>query len=369
MSAPPAGEDAYRGAVARVGQAALAALQGMEVAERRLHPPLVAQLRQALGPARDRLEEALEAFAEAAPADAVLRRFHEQLAAGAGEALAALRLFLDRAAPHEATARILASLGHARRAQSSLYGLRGVLPGLEPLFLEAGAPAAARDADPTPPEGFRAGLFEAPPERGERGGFSLYVPEWWDGAAPRPLVVALHGGSGSGRDFLWTWLREARSRGFVLLAPTSIGPTWSLDAPGVDAARLVSMLEFVAARWPIDRARVLLTGLSDGATFTLLAGLLEDAPYTALAPVSGVLHPASFALGNLGRARGRRIHQTHGALDWLFPVALARLARDELQRAGADLVYCEIEDLSHTYPREHNAEILAWFDPSLALAI
>lgn len=365
MSAPDA-DAAYRSAVARAGGAALAALQGLEVAERRLHPPLVPRLRQALGPVRDRLEEALDAFSELAPGDAVLRRFHDHLAAGAGEALDALRLFVEPGAPQEATARILASLSRSRRAQALLYGLRGVLPGLEPLFLEAGAPAAARDPDRSPPEGLRVGLLEAPPERGERGGFSLYVPEWWSGETPWPLVVALHGGSGHGREFLWTWLREARSRGFVLLAPTSIGPTWSLDAPGVDAARLVSMLDFVAARWPIDRARILLTGLSDGATFTLLAGLLEDAPYAALAPVSGVLHPASYALGHLARARGRRIHQTHGALDWLFPVALARLARDELQGAGADLTYCEIEDLSHTYPREQNAEILAWFDPALA---
>ena len=57
----------------------------------------------------------------------------------------------------------------------------------------------------------------------------------------------------------------------------------------------------------------------------------------------------------------------HGALDWLFPIQLARMARDELQRADADLVYREIEDLSHTYPRDENDPILRWFDPTLAL--
>jgi len=31
-------------------------------------------------------------------------------------------------------------------------------------------------------------------------------------------------------------------------------------------------------------------------------------------------------------------------------------------------VYREIEDLSHTYPREENAAILEWFDASLRLA-
>jgi phospholipase/carboxylesterase len=359
--------DGYPEAVAGVGAATLAALQGLEIAERRLHPPLVASLRQGLGVARDRLEAALEDFAAHAPADPALRGFHDRFAQGAEETLEALRLFVDPGPPHLATARILGSLGAQRRAQATLYPLRGALPPLDRHFLEAPARGRPRPADREAGEGPSLGLHQAPGNEHDRGGFSLYVPEWWDASTPWPLVVALHGGSGHGREFLWTWLREARTRGFVLLAPTSIGPTWSLDAPGVDAARLASMVDFVAGRWPIDRARVLLTGLSDGATFTLLAGLLEAAPYTALAPVSGVLHPLNFALGNLDRARGRRIYHVHGALDWLFPVALARLARDELVRAGAEHTYREIEDLSHTYPREENAAILDWLDPALAL--
>jgi phospholipase/carboxylesterase len=125
------------------------------------------------------------------------------------------------------------------------------------------------------------------------------------------------------------------------------------------------MVDHVCERWRVDRARILLTGLSDGASFSLLAGLSEDAPYTALAPVSGVLSPLAFALGNLERVRARRIYLVHGALDWLFPVGLARGARDALREAGADLVYREIEDLSHTYPRDENGRILEWFDPRL----
>jgi phospholipase/carboxylesterase len=179
-------------------------------------------------------------------------------------------------------------------------------------------------------------------------------------------VVALHGGYGHGRNFLWTWLREARSRGFLLLAPTSRASTWAFDAPAAETAALASMLDFVRERWNVDATRVLLTGLSDGATFTLLAGLAEGSPYSALAPVSGVLHPLAHRLGHLARARGRRIYLVHGARDWLFPVSLARLAREALEAGGADLHYREIGDLSHAYPREENAAILRWFDPGLA---
>ena len=195
-----------------------------------------------------------------------------------------------------------------------------------------------------------------------RGAFSLYVPERCDGKTPLPLVVALHGGFGHGHDFVWTWLREARSRPFLLLAPSSRGTTWSLDAPAHRRCACCTRWSSPSARaGPSTASRILLTGLSDGATFTLLAGLAPDSPFSHLAPVSGVLHPANFANGNLERARGRRVRLCHGALDWLFPVSLARLARDELVRAGAEIEYREIADLSHAYPREENDG-----DPALA---
>jgi len=85
--------------------------------------------------------------------------------------------------------------------------------------------------------------------------------------------------------------------------------------------------------------------------------------------VSGVLHPANLVGGNRARASGRKIRLVHGRLDWMFPVASAEMAAEELTRAGADLTLRIIEDLSHTYPREENDRILTWFDPSLALPV
>jgi phospholipase/carboxylesterase len=176
-----------------------------------------------------------------------------------------------------------------------------------------------------------------------------------------PLVVALHGGHGHGRDFLWSWLREARARGALVLAPTSRERTWSImDGEDVDAGALREMVASVAARYPVDRARVLLTGMSDGATYALLCGLGEGMPFTHLAPACGVLHPRLLAGGGLAQARGRPIYLVHGGLDWMFPVSTARRAREALETAGARLVYREIEDLSHTYPRDEHPRILDW---------
>ena len=66
-------------------------------------------------------------------------------------------------------------------------------------------------------------------------------------------------------------------------------------------------------------------------------------------------------------ARERPIYLVHGGLDWMFPVEIARSAAAELSRLGARVLYREIPDLSHTYPREENGPILEWLDASLAL--
>ena len=79
-----------------------------------------------------------------------------------------------------------------------------------------------------PPGREGTGVMHLGGPSGTRGGFSLYVPETIDVSHPVPLVVALHGGGGHGGAFLWTWLRAARARGAIVLAPTSAGPTWSL---------------------------------------------------------------------------------------------------------------------------------------------
>ena len=60
------------------------------------------------------------------------------------------------------------------------------------------------------------------------------------------------------------------------------------------------------------------------------------------------------------RMRGLPIHLVHGALDWMFPVDVARQAERALSMAGAHVTFRELGDLSHCYPREMNAAMLAW---------
>ena len=60
------------------------------------------------------------------------------------------------------------------------------------------------------------------------------------------------------------------------------------------------------------------------------------------------------------RLRNRRIRIAHGALDWMFPITMAREAHAALARLGADVLLQEIADLSHCYPGEINPGMTDW---------
>jgi phospholipase/carboxylesterase len=207
-----------------------------------------------------------------------------------------------------------------------------------------------------------AGIFHDHNEPASRGGFSVYVPEYYTADRTWPLVMALHGGSGNGRGFLWNWLRDARSLGAILVAPTATGRTWALMSDDTDTPNLLRILEAVRGRWSIDASRMLLSGMSDGGTFCYVSGLDGASPFTHLAPVSATFHPLMAEMADATRLQNLPIFVTHGRLDWMFPVQTARQTQAALAAAGADVTYREIEDLSHTYPREINAELLAWLN-------
>ncbi|GIS20784.1 MAG: hypothetical protein CM15mP120_27000 [Pseudomonadota bacterium] len=103
--------------------------------------------------------------------------------------------------------------------------------------------------------------------------------------------------------------------------------------------------------------------MSDGGTFSYVAGLQDQVPFTHLAPCSASFHPMLIEAASPERLQGLPIYLIHGALDWMFPVDVARAAQQALQAAGAAVVYAEVEDLSHTYPEEYSAKVLDWLKP------
>jgi phospholipase/carboxylesterase len=350
-------EVAYLEAVVRASALAAAVLADMERVAEALAPARSRDLAAAIASRFDADLSTIGDQLAAAPPPDDFQRFDAVFAAAFAHARDCVRLFISfpEAPAAERIPRILEALHHHAQAQEGFYVIRQLLPPLADYWTTPEARAAGL-ADPLPDP-------ERPPlvrvsAGGHHGGFSVYVPEQYDPQRPWPVIVALHGGAGNGRDFLWTWVREARSRGYLLVAPSAAGSTWS----ETDDQGLLEILAWLGRRYHLATDRILLTGLSDGGTFTLVYGLAHPEVYRALAPCCGVFHPVSFGNGNLDRARRFPIYLVHGAQDFLFPIQYAHMTRDVLDQAGADVTFREIADLSHTYPRSENGPILSWFE-------
>jgi len=338
----------------------LQSLEALSFVARHLNPPEFGRVMEAIGAPDQALRSARAQLSEWPDNFADVRAGLETAADAALSAFTGLRAVLNGQGDLVAVFRALRYLA---RAQEALYPLSGRFPPVSDFFLDSSlrddqnfkARLAGRAAD-------NIGVFHHHNEPGSRGGFSLYVPEYYTPDRAWPLVMALHGGSGNGRNFLWSWLRDARSFGAILIGPTATGPTWALMGEDADTPNLLRILASVRSGWTIDPARMLLTGMSDGGTFCYVSGLDAASPFTHLAPVASTFHPLMAEMADRDRLRGLPIFLVHGKLDWMFPVQVARHTREALSVAGAEIIYREIDDLSHTYPREINVEMLRWLN-------
>jgi len=329
---------------------------------RHLHPTRLDALLEAAGPHEAALRDARAHFV-ASEWPEPLATLRQHLASATDEAARAFDKLHEAAASPGDARQAYRALRHATRAEAALYPVAAVLPSVNRFYLEPEArddkALQARLANADPARG-DIGVMHSGEKPGERGGFSLYVPEDYDAARAHPLVMALHGGSGNGGAFLWSWLRAARTRGAILAAPTALGSTWDLRDPEQDSTNIEAILAHVQESWTTDPARLLLTGMSDGGTFALLSGLSDTSPFTHLAPAATGFHPMLLEMVEPARLSGLPVYLTHGALDWMFDVGRARGVARALAAAGAKIVYREIDDLSHTYPRDENPRILDW---------
>lgn len=336
----------------------LDSLEALGFVARHLHPPAFNSVMEAVGTPDQALHTARSRLRDWPPQFESVRALLDAAGTESLAAFAGLRRVQQGEGDLVAVFR---ALRHVPRALEALYPLTAKFPPVSSFFL---SPASREDHNlldrlAGPPHE-DSGVFHDHNAPGDRGGFSAYVPEYYTPERPWPLVMALHGGSGNGRSFLWSWLRDARSFGAILVAPTATGSTWALMGDDTDTSNLVRILDLTRKRWNVDPAKLLLTGMSDGGTFCYVTGLDGASPFTHLAPVSATFHPLMAEMADRERLRELPIFLSHGRLDWMFPVQVARQTEAALSAAGANVTYREIGDLSHCYPREINVEILEW---------
>ena len=243
-----------------------------------------------------------------------------------------------------------------------LYELRAELSKLREYWVLPDA-LARWDELETPVAGVEAqtGVIHRP-STDKHAEYSLYVPEYYDPSRSWPLVITLHGGHGRGDDYLLTWLRAAKSAGYIVLSPKSLGGTWSLQRPGVDIRSILSMVETLLDEYSIDIGRLFATGLSDGGSFSYALGLSCPKLFAGAAPIAA----AGMIVGmfNLDKAKDLPIYIVHGGKDFMFPVATAQMAYELLQKSAFTKVkYEELPDWGHAYTYSINDTlVLPWFN-------
>src|SRR5262245_28619815 len=174
----------------------LETLDHVEWAQRNFYPSLAKQLADELAPWASVLEGPVRVLdgLDWPPAFHFMR---DRLVAVGRQTLELVAAFVEAARTPDDAMGLYRALRRFAPIQEALYPLTLAFPSVSRWFLEPARRAddalveslragAMREGDP------RVGVLHSSNERGDRGGFSLSVPEQWDGRAAMPLVVALH---------------------------------------------------------------------------------------------------------------------------------------------------------------------------------
>ena len=179
-----------------------------------------------------------------------------------------------------------------------------------------------------------------------RGPALLYVPEAAS-TGPVPLAVMLHGAGGLAQQSIHLVQHHADTVGFIVLAPTSMEPTWDIIAQrryGVDSEALDALLDTTFQSYNVDPARLAIAGFSDGASYALSLGLTNGRLFS---------HVIAFSPGFMAPSQSRgmaKIFMSHGTGDAVLPIdKCSRRIEGQLRAAGYEIDYREF-DGGHIVP-------------------
>jgi phospholipase/carboxylesterase len=187
----------------------------------------------------------------------------------------------------------------------------------------------------------------------------LYVPAGYQTRDPTPLVLLLHGAGEDALDGLAQLREQADEARIVLLACSSLGPTWDSTLRrgryGSDIATIDRALDYAFSRCAIDPTRVGAGGYSDGASYALSLGIANGDLFSHVVAFSpGFLAPT-------GQTGSPRIFVSHGTRDGWLPIdSCSRRIVPRLERAGYEVRYREFEG-GHVVPPAIARQATRWF--------
>lgn len=196
-------------------------------------------------------------------------------------------------------------------------------------------PVAATTCSPVRPHASGVFLKTIATSQGT-GTYRLFVPPSYDGTAPLPLVLNMHGlGSNAFEQEFYTGLNNtASSASFIVVHPDG---NITLDAPGGsrhwnnvlgapperdDVAFLGELLTQLQGKMCIDKSRIYSTGMSNGALMSSRLACSLSSRIAAIAPVAGAYYPPLFNVlpnENCPDTRAMPIIAFHGTADATVP--------------------------------------------------
>jgi len=131
--------------------------------------------------------------------------------------------------------------------------------------------------------------------------YLIHIPAGFDILKSRPLLIALHGGGGTGRNMVKLTLgrfdKLADDRGFVVVYPDGIDKHWNdgRESEGTgsnkknidDVGFIAALIDNLVKEVNIDPEHVYVTGMSNGAIMSYRLGCELSEKITAIAPVAG----------------------------------------------------------------------------------
>lgn len=184
----------------------------------------------------------------------------------------------------------------------------------------------------------------------------LHVPASYRSSVPLPLLVLLHGATGSASNWFGSYAARSDAHRFLMLAPESRSGTWDIvNGPmSVDVQFIDAALEWTFRRCAVDAARMAMAGFSDGASYALSLGLANGDLFGRVVAFS----PGFF---RVHVARGKPpVWISHGLGDAVLPVnGTSRMIVGQLRVAGYAVDYREF-DGGHEVPAAISDGAMAW---------
>lgn len=151
-----------------------------------------------------------------------------------------------------------------------------------------------REAEPSDDPAFQSiqGVRRAVIHDGVRREYLLFKPNL-EPTGSSPLLIALHGGGGSGAQMADLTGFHTAATDWIVVYPDGINRVWNDGRPNIgsdsdDAGFILTLIDELDSRLALDRSRIFLVGFSNGGHLTLRLALTHPHRFAAVA-VAGAL--------------------------------------------------------------------------------